>query len=202
MSQRVGQVFIVDDDDAVRDALQRLFASVEISTSAYGGGEEFLSACADDAIGCLLLDLRMPGMGAFDVLEEIAARNIALLTIIITGHGDVETGVRAIKAGASDFLEKPFKEQALIEMVQKALIKSGEDFDKLKSMREFRACLDKLTSREGEVLDWVVRGEANKRIAFTLGLSEKTIEFHRANLMKKLEARSLADLIQKTITAR
>jgi FixJ family two-component response regulator len=194
-------VFVVDDDEAVRDALCRLFSSVDLTAEAFASGEKFLTACGPEAAGCVVIDLRMPGMSAFEVQEELAARAIDLPVIFLTGYGDVETGVRAMKAGAVDFIQKPFKEQALLEMVQKAMARSLEVLKRGATVRQIRRDLDRLTPREREVLAQIVAGEPDKRIAHTLGLSEKTVEFHRANLMKKMKARSLADLIQKALRA-
>lgn len=192
-------VFVVDDDEAVRDSLCRLFSSVDLNAEAFPSGETFLASCKPEKAGCLVIDLRMPGMSAFDVQEEMGSRAINLPTIFITGHGDVETGVRAMKAGAVDFIQKPFREQDLLEMVQKAVAQSVLVRNKFAALKETRQHFDRLTPREREVLDCIVAGEPNKRIAHTLSLSEKTVEFHRANLMKKMQARSLADLIQKAL---
>ena len=190
-------VFVVDDDEAVRDSLCRLFSSVDLAAETFPSGEKFLASCRPGKAGCLVIDLRMPGMGAFEVQKEMGARAIDLPTIFITGYGDVETGVRAMKAGAVDFIQKPFSEQDLLEMVQKAIAQSVAVLKKYAAFKETRENFDRLTPRERQVLDCIVAGEPNKRIAHTLGLSEKTVEFHRANLMKKMQARSLADLIQK-----
>ena len=192
-------VFVVDDDEAVRDSLCRLFSSVGLASEAFPSGETFLASGKSEKAGCLVIDLRMPGMSAFEVQEEMAARAISLPTIFITGYGDVETGVRAMKAGAVDFVQKPFREQDLLEMVQKAIAENIAGLEKTAIFKETRENYDLLTPREHEVLDLICEGEPNKRIAFTLNLSEKTVEFHRANLMKKMRARSLADLIQKTL---
>ncbi len=192
-------VFVVDDDEAVRDSLCRLFSSVDLASEAFPSGETFLASSKPERAGCLVIDLRMPGMSAFEVQKEMAARAINLPMIFITGYGDVETGVRAMKAGAVDFIQKPFREQDLLEMVQKAITDSIAVLEKNAAFRETRENFDLLTPREREVLDCIVLGEPNKRIAHTLGLSEKTVEFHRANLMRKMQARSLADLIRKAL---
>lgn len=192
-------VFVVDDDEAVRDSLCRLFSSVDLTAEAFPSGETFLASSNPERAGCLVIDLRMPGMSAFEVQKEMAARAINLPMIFITGYGDVETGVRAMKAGAVDFIQKPFREQDLLEMVQKAITESIAVLKKNAAFKETRENFDLLTPREREVLDCIVMGEPNKRIAHTLGLSEKTVEFHRANLMRKMQARSLADLIRKAL---
>lgn len=198
-------VYVVDDDEAVRDGLLRLFLSVDLTAETYPSGENFFANCKPDGknceVGCIIVDLRMPGMSAFDIQAELETRDVSLPLIFITGHGDIETGVRAMKAGAFDFVEKPFRDQALLEIVQKAIAKSAEDWENRSDLSGAKQRIEGLTPREREVLDGIISGEPNKRIAHTLGLSEKTVEFHRANLMKKMEARSLADLIQKALKA-
>lgn len=197
-------VYIVDDDEAVRDSLCHLFSSVSMHVETFPSGEAFLafydSEALEYSVGCVFTDLRMPGMSAFDVQAALTERNSALSMIFITGHGDVETGVRAMKAGAMDFIEKPFKEQSLLEMAQKGIVDSARKSDAVEAVRKTREKFDLLTPRERDVLTEIVSGEPNKRIAHTLGLSEKTVEFHRSNLMKKMEARSLADLIRKALS--
>lgn len=199
MARDRATVFVVDDDEAVRDSLCRLFSSVGLTANAFSSGEMFLSSYELGEAGCLLIDLRMPGKNAFDVQRELTERAIGLPVIFITGHGDVETGVRAMKAGAFDFIEKPFRDQVLLELVQKAI---GQSVDELKNgaaIQEIQQDFGRLTARERQVLDGVVAGEPNKRIAHALGMSEKTVEYHRSNLMKKTRARSLADLIKKAL---
>lgn len=192
-------VYVVDDDAAVRDSLERLFKSVDIDVRTFESGEEFLDACPDDALGCLVVDLRMPGMSAFDIQSEVKARMVNLQVIIITGYGDVETGVRAMKEGAFDFIEKPFNDQSLLEKVQHAIETSQQSQEALERIRMLRRDFDTLTSRETDVLQHILAGEPNKQIAFELDLSEKTIEFHRANVMKKTHSRSLASLVHKAL---
>ena len=198
MTQEI-TVFVVDDDEAVRNSLCRLFSSVDLASEAFPSGETFLESSKPERAGCLVIDLRMPGMSAFDVQKEMAVRAISLPMIFLTGYGDVETGVRAMKAGAVDFIQKPFREQNLLEMVQKAITESIAVLEKKAAFKQTQENFNLLTPREHEVLDLICDGEPNKRIAYTLRLSEKTVEFHRANLMKKMRARSLADLIQKTL---
>ena len=153
------------------------------------------------SVGRNTVDLLRRAPDAYAV-EALTARTSTLPVIVITGYGDVESGVRAMKAGAVDFIEKPFKEQTLLEMVQKTIVRSLAESKRSTALVDIRHDLDSLTPREREVLDRIVSGEPNKRIAFILSLAEKTVEFHRANVMKKMQARSLADLIQKTLRAR
>ncbi len=184
-------VYVVDDDAAVRDSLERLFKSVDIDVRTFESGEEFLDACPDDALGCLVVDLH--------IQSEVKARMVNLRVIIITGYGDVETGVRAMKEGAFDFIEKPFNDQSLLEKVQHAIETSQQSQEALERIRMLRRDFDTLTSRETDVLQHILAGEPNKQIAFELDLSEKTIEFHRANVMKKTHSRSLASLVHKAL---
>ena len=149
--------------------------------------------------GCLIADLRMPEMSGLELQEEMAKRAMDLPVIIITGYGDVETAVHAMKAGAVDFIEKPYKEQELLDRVHKAINQSVQKRQESSEEQMARERLAQLTPRERQVVEFIVDGEPNKRIAYHLGLSEKTIEFHRANIMKKLEAKSLADLVRKAM---
>ena len=166
MAGNEATVYVVDDDDAVRDALCQLFASVDLASEPYASGEDFLASYQAGEPGCLVVDLRMPGMSAFEVQEALAARTSNLPVIVITGYGDVESGVRAMKAGAVDFIEKPFKEQALLEMVQRTIAQSLKRSKCGAALVNIQHDLDSLTPREREVLDYIVSGEPNKRIAF------------------------------------
>lgn len=192
-------VYVVDDDEHVRDLLRELFASVSLPVQTFSSGQEFLHAYIPGSPGCLVIDMRMPGMSSFDVQAELAARGIHLPVIVVTGYGDVEESVRAMKAGAVDFIQKPFNNQALLEMVQRALSSSAEYHRSERERQQLRGAFDRLTPRERDVLERIVGGEPNKRIAHDLGLSAKTVEFHRANLMKKLHVRSVAELVRKAL---
>ncbi|MFQ5766243.1 MAG: response regulator transcription factor, partial [Rhodospirillales bacterium] len=195
-------VYIVDDNEDVRETLGLLFESVELEVETFASASAFLDAYPAGRPGCLIADVRMPGMSGLELHEEMIRRAIDLPVIIITGYGDIEMAVNVMKAGAADFIQKPYKEQDLLDRVQKAI---GASVEALRQSGEAeRNCerLALLTPREREVLDLIVAGEPNKRIAHQMGLSEKTVEFHRANVMKKLEARSLADLLKKAIAGR
>jgi len=189
-------VCVVDDDPAVRDSLRWLLSSVDLEVETFASAQDFLAAYGPDRRGCVLVDVRMPGMSGLELQEELAARATMLPVIIITGHSDVQMAVRAMKAGAFDFIEKPFNDQALIDLVQKAIeenqamVRARLEFD------EIRERFDLLSPRERQVLEQIVAGEPNKRIAYHLGLSEKTVEAHRAKVMEKTRAGSLADLIK------
>lgn len=189
-------VFIVDDDPAVRDSLQWLVESVNLPVKAFASGMEFLDSEAPNSSGCLILDIRMPGMSGIDVFEELKSMGAALPVVFLTGHGDVHLAVRAMKAGAFDFVEKPFNDQVLLDLVQNAIRYDSERASEKVWIDEIKNRLTGLTSREREVLDGVVGGKSNKIIARDLGLSEKTIEFHRSKMMEKMDASSLANLIK------
>ncbi len=193
-------IYIVDDNDDIRETLELLFESVDLCAESFGSAGEFLDAYPMGQSGCLIADVRMPEMSGLELQKEMAKRSIDLPVIIITGYGDVEMAVNAMKAGAADFIEKPYKEQELLDRVHKAINQSAQKHQESSEEQRAREGLARLTPRERQVLEFVVDGEPNKRIAFHLGLSEKTIEFHRANIMKKLEAKSLAELIRKTMT--
>jgi len=192
-------IYIVDDNDDICETLELLFESVDLGAKSFGSAGEFLDAYPMGQPGCLIADVRMPGMSGLELQEEMVKRSIDLPVIIITGYGDVEMAVNAMKAGAADFIEKPYKEQELLDRVHKAINQNAEKRQESNEKQKAREGLAQLTPRERQVLDFVVDGEPNKRIAYHLGLSEKTIEFHRANIMKKLEATSLAELIRKTM---
>lgn len=189
-------VFVVDDDEAVRHFLRGLIVSVGLRVETYASAQEFLDAVRPGSPGCLLLDIRMPGMSGLELQRELAERSIGLPVIILTGHGDVQLAVHAMKAGAVDFIEKPFNNELLLDRVQKAVAESV-DADSARLKRdEVTSRLDLLTPRERQVLDLVVAGETNKGAARRLGISEKTVEIHRARVMDKMRAKSLVDLVK------
>ena len=192
-------IYIVDDNDDVRESLELLFESVDLCAKSFGSAGEFLDTYPMGQSGCLIADVRMPEMSGLELQEEMAKRSIDLPVIIITGYGDVEMAVNAMKAGAADFIEKPYKEQELLDRVHKAINQSTRKRQKSSEEKMAREGLAQLTPRERQVLEFIVDGEPNKRIAYHLELSEKTIEFHRANIMKKLKAKSLAELVRKTM---
>jgi FixJ family two-component response regulator len=192
-------VYIVDDNDGVRETLELLFESVNQAVKSFASGRDFLSAYPMGQSGCLITDVRMPEMSGLELYDEMRRRSIELPVIFITGFGDIEMAVNAMKAGAADFIAKPYKEQELLDRVQKAVKRSVEMRRQSDRDNTSRGKLALLSPREREVLDLVVSGESSKRIAHALNLSLKTVEFHRANIMKKLEAKSVADLVKKTI---
>ncbi|MFO0982574.1 MAG: response regulator [Planctomycetota bacterium] len=189
-------VFVVDDDPAVRDSLRMLLKSVHLRSETFASAQQFLDQYDPEQPGCLLLDVRLPGMSGPDLMARLSERQIKLPTIIITGHGDVPLAVRAMKSGALDFLEKPFNDQMILEGIQRAL-KLDADLRNRRAERSHAAArLARLTPGERAVLDRMVVGEPYKVIATALGVSYKTVEARRARIMAKLQAKSLAELVR------
>ena len=189
-------VFVVDDDEAVCRFLCGLIASVGLRVETYASAQEFLDAGKPSQPGCLLLDIRMPGMSGLELQKELASRNIRIPIIMLTGHGNVQVAVHAMKAGAVDFIEKPFNNELLLDRIQMAVAESV-DADTTRVKRdEIAHRMELLTPRERQVLDIVAAGETNKGIARRLDISEKTVEIHRARVMEKMQAKSLADLVK------
>ena len=189
-------VFVIDDDKAIRHFLRGLIASVNLRVEAFTSAQEFLAAYRSSSPGCLLLDIRMPGMSGLELQQELSVRGIDLPVIVLTGHGNVQVAVHAMKAGAVDFIEKPFNNELLLDRVQKAVAKSVDTYEDRIKRDEILNRRKLLTPRERQVLDLVVAGESNKGIARHLHISEKTVEIHRANVMGKMRAKSLADLVK------
>jgi len=189
-------VYIVDDDLGVRSSLRALFRSVGVASTAYASPQEFLAEVGPGGTGCLLLDVRMPGMSGLELQRVLTEAGVRLPVIFITGHGDVPMAVAAMRAGAVDFVEKPFNEQQLLERVAGCLKMSVEAEQAERPRAEARARLGQLTVREREILDHLVEGKPSKRIAATLGISEKTVDVHRSNIMRKTGARSIAELVR------
>ena len=194
-------IYIVDDDDAMRESLQFLLESVDLPVRAFSSGQEFFDFFKVDMPGCVLLDVRMPGIGGLEIQEKLRSMDMWIPVIIMTGYADVPMAVRAMKSGALDFIEKPLNEQRLLDRVYNAL-EHGEEVRRAKDEIEpIRSRIAQLTPRELEILKLVVEGLLNKQIASRLDLSIKTIEQHRARVMEKMEAESLADLVRMAITA-
>ncbi len=192
-------VFIVDDDDAVRQFVCKLVESVNLNAEAYASGREFLDGYDGDRPGCLLLDIRMPGMSGLELQQELKSRGFELPTIVLTGHGNVQVAVQAMQMGALDFVEKPFNNELLLARVQKAVAVGLRAHQQRVSHRDIEARLASLTRREQQVLEFVAAGKKNRAIANQLNISEKTVELHRANLMEKMQAGSLAELIKMVV---
>lgn len=193
---RNASVFIVDDDDAVRSSLRLLLKSVGLPAIAYASATDFLSAWQPEQPGCLVLDVRMPGMSGLELQHELNRRGAIIPVIFITGHADIPMAVEAIQHGAFDFLQKPFRDQDLIDRVQHALTTDAQQRRELAKREVIRERFDSLTPREREVLTLVTRGKANKVMAGDLGVSQRTVEIHRARVMEKMGAASLAQLVR------
>jgi two-component system response regulator FixJ len=192
-------VFVVDDDEAMRSSMRWLIESVGLRGEAFASPDEFLACYYPGRPGCLVLDVRMPGMSGLELQEKLISKEIQIPIIMITGHGDVPMAVRAMKAGAVDFIEKPFNDQVLLDCIQRALEKDAELRQIQGRRTEVAARLVQLTRREFEVMRMVVQGKSNKEIAGELNVSTKTVEAHRAKVMDKMQARSLAGLVRMAL---
>jgi len=195
-------VFIVDDDAAVRRSLRLLLDTVGLHSECYPSAVRFLEAYDENRCGCLLLDVRMPSMSGLDLQARLTERGSTLPIIFLTANADVPLAVRAMQAGAFDFLEKPFNDQELIDRVHLALERDARSRRESRGRDEVRGTLGRLTPREREVLELIVEGQANKIVAARLGISERTVEIHRARVMGKMEAASLAHLVRLWMLAR
>ncbi len=189
-------VFVVDDDESVRDAVKRLIASVGLRVETFGSTREFLDAKRPQAPACLVLDVRLPDVSGLELQRDLAAANVQIPIIFITGHADIPMSVRAMKAGAVEFLTKPFRGQELLDAIQEAIAKDRVAWNERTEMAELRTRYDSLTPREKEVLKLVASGLLNKQIGAELGTSELTIKTHRGRVMEKMQADSLADLVK------
>ena len=196
---RQATVHVVDDDDAVRSSLRLLLKSAGLQTIAHASAQEFLAAWDGDQPGCLVLDVRMPGMSGIELQAELNQRGAIIPVIFISGHGDIPMAVEAIQHGAFDFLQKPFRDQDLIDRVQRALASDAEHRQLLQQRETLRQRLESLTPREQEVLELVTQGKANKVMAGDLGVSQRTVEIHRARVMEKMGAQSLAQLVRMVL---
>ena len=195
----VPTVFVLDDDPAVRNSLQWLLESVGLKVETYESSEEFIGAYADSTPGCLVLDVRIPGTSGLDLLEQFPQRKIGIPVIVLTGYGDVPMAVRALKGGAVDFIEKPFNDQTLVDSVHKAIRRDGQMRRQRSERMESALRVTRLTPRERQVMDLVVVGRANKQVAGELGCSCKTVEVHRARVMEKMQADSVAALVRMAL---
>lgn len=199
MSAPTPTVFVVDDEEAVGDSIAMLLRTVGLATRVYRDARVFLQEYRPDMAGCLLLDVRMPKMSGLELQQVLAARNVTLPVIFITGHGDVPMAVEAMRAGAMDFIQKPFNDDELIRRVQKALEEDAHERELLQRREELERRWDDLTPREREIALRIADGQANKRVAAELDISARTVELHRARILQKMGVRSLAHLVRMMV---
>ncbi len=196
MTEEKPVVYVVDDDPSVRKALERLLRSAGYNAMTFAAAPEFLNFTCPDTPGCLILDIKMPELSGLELQDRLSEKDLFLPIIFITGHGTVPASVRAFKAGALDFLQKPFKDRELLDAVSRGIEKHRRLRREHKELQTLRTRLEKLSPRERDVFSLVVTGMLNKQVAFDLGITEKTIKVHRARVMQKMSAQSLADLVR------
>ena len=196
MSPSNATIFVVDDDTSVRNAVKRLIRSLGFVVETFDSAQAFLKHEPHDGPACLLLDIRMPGTSGIELQEQLAEAGVQIPIIFITGHGNIPLSVKAMKAGAVDFIEKPFEDQKLIDTIHAAIAQNKQFITEQAEINELQQHIDSLTPREHEVFMLVVSGMLNKQIAFDLGMSEKTVKVHRARVMDKMKTKSLADLVR------
>jgi RNA polymerase sigma factor (sigma-70 family) len=196
MTEHKPTVFLVDDDEAVRDSLGLLMKSVALTSRSYASANDFLAEYDPDCPGCLILDIRMPGMSGMELQQKLIDMRAILPIIFITGHGDIPMAVEAMQRGAVDFIPKPFRDNELLDRINQALEDDRKNRDSLVEREEVEKRIEKLTPREKQVLELVVQGKANKVIAGDLEVSQRTVEIHRARVMEKMQVRSLAQLVR------
>ncbi len=200
MSSLPPTVFVVDDDEPVRDAIAMLLDTVDIPCETFDSAQAFLDGYEKSRTGCLVLDIRMPGMSGLELQEHLLKMQARVPIVFITGHGDIPMAVEAMKRGALDFIRKPFRDQELLDRIQEALAADEAHRAENADVEEMRARVASLTPREREVFERVADGQANKVVAIELGISERTVEIHRSQVMQKTGARTLADLVRIKLT--
>jgi two-component system, LuxR family, response regulator FixJ len=201
MPSETATVHIVDDDDALRESLAFLLGTARINVATHASASAFMEAIPGAKLSCVITDVRMPGMSGIDLLKRLREMKIEVPVIVITGHGDVPLAVEAMKVGAIDFLEKPFDDEVLLASVKAAIERQGGEIKRNVERAEIVSRLAALSNRERDVLGGLVAGRANKQIAFDLGISPRTVEIYRANLMSKMQAGGLSDLVRMALIA-
>ncbi|MHC4758401.1 MAG: response regulator transcription factor [Planctomycetota bacterium] len=196
MAQQQPTVFIVDDEKAMRESLRTLMETVGLNAQTYSSADEFLKDYDEKIHGCLVVDVRLPGMSGLELQAKLVQEKIELPVIIITGHGDVPMAVQAMKLGALNFIEKPFRDQVLLDNIQKAIDLDEKIRNEQNKYVQSKRKLEQLTPREKEIMNFLVTGKPNKAIAFELGISQKTVDFHRANILKKMNVDSVVELVR------
>jgi RNA polymerase sigma factor (sigma-70 family) len=195
-TQEVPTVFVIDDDPGMRDSIQDMLESLGLHCEAFSTAQQFLATDRRDVLGCLILDVRLPGISGLDLQQELRKAKVGIPIIFITAHADIPMTVRAMKSGAAEFLTKPFREQELLDAVQRSLSRGRLAREKQLELAELRQRFEKLSAREREVMRLVVSGMLNKQIAAELGASETTVKIHRGHAMEKMQAKSLPELVR------
>jgi two-component system, LuxR family, response regulator FixJ len=201
MTQNEAIVHVIDDDDAIRESLAFLLESAELEVRTYDSANAFLASLPQDVHGCVVTDIRMPGVSGIELLRQLRTMGVALPVIVITGHADVPLAVEAMKSGAIDFIEKPFDDDSFLSTIRSALRRHEKDSRREAERSEIHSRLSALSGRERQVLEGLVAGYPNKTIAFDLGISARTVEIYRANVMTKMQATSLSDLVRMALVA-
>lgn len=202
MAEHIPTVYIVDDDEAVRESLGLLLESVDQASTGYASATDFLDAYDNDMAGCIVLDIRMPGMNGMELQKKLNELNSILPIIFVTGHGDVPMAVEAMQHGAVDFIQKPYREQDLLDKINQALSLDQQQRSDLKEKQEIIKRIETLTPRESEVMGMMIEGNANKVIAIDLGISQRTVEIHRSRVMEKMNTHSLAHLVRMVMATK
>lgn len=202
MSQAEQQVYIIEDDEAVRESEEMMLESIDQPFQSFVDAPTFLEAYTGDMAGCILLDVRMPGMNGLELHKILIEKGCTMPVIFVTGHGDIQMAVDAMQRGAADFVTKPYREQELLDKIYAALEKDADSRSKSVEVNQINERLATLTAREAEVMAMMVDGKANKVIGFDLEISERTVEIHRGRVMKKMGTHSLAQLVQMVLRAR
>jgi two-component system response regulator FixJ len=199
MPSEIGIVYVIDDDEAVRESLTFLLRTAKIAVQSFASAVAFLEELPDTRAGCVITDVRMPGLTGIDLLRRLVELKVGVPVIVVTGHGDIPLAVEAMKVGAIDFLEKPFDDEVLLASVRSALKRQGGETKRHTERAEIENKVAALSNRERDVLDGLVAGRANKQIAYDLGISPRTVEIYRANLMNKMQAGSLSELVRMAL---